>query len=159
VKHVLVKMDPSEKIVALKYLIQQNPGKMMVFFNTVKETIAVTQQLRRQRMSTVNCIHSKIDQSERVRIITDFRSGLINVLLASDVASRGIDIPNVELVINFDIPNNSEEYIHRVGRTGRAGKSGVAISFYTEKDKSKLNAVEQLIEAKIDRRETYKNII
>ena len=69
----------------------------------------------------------KIHQSDREKIIAEFRENKINVLLASDVASRGIDIPNVELVVNYDIPNNCEEYIHRVGRTGRAGKSGKAL--------------------------------
>jgi ATP-dependent RNA helicase DeaD len=88
-----------------------------------------------------------------------FREGEINVLLASDVAARGVDIPNVELVINFDVPNNSEEYIHRVGRTGRAGQSGVAITFYSPKDKVKLEAIEKLIDSKVRRVKNYQSIL
>ena len=94
-----------------------------------------------------------------MRIIENFREGRTDVLLASDVASRGIDVPNVELVVNYNIPNNSEEYIHRVGRTGRAGNLGIAISFYSLKDKRKLDALETLLKGKIKRKNTYKHII
>jgi len=159
VTHVLVAVNESEKLTALQYLIRQNPGKMMVFFNTIRETINVTNKLNQARFNNISCIHSKIDQSERERRITSFRENRFNVLLGSDVASRGIDIPNVELVVNFDLPNNSEEYIHRVGRSGRAGKTGIAISFYSEKDKKKLDAIEKLIEGKIERRDSYKGIL
>ena len=92
-------------------------------------------------------------------MIVDFREGKLRVLLASDIASRGIDIPNVDLVINYDIPNNSEEYIHRVGRTGRGGNSGLAISFYSHKDKKKLQDVERLIEGKVRRVKSYKGLL
>lgn len=159
VTHVLVHVSETEKLAALQYLIRQNPGKMMVFFNTIRETINVTNKLNQARFNNISCIHSKIDQSERERRITSFRENRFNVLLGSDVASRGIDIPNVELVVNFDLPNNSEEYIHRVGRSGRAGKTGIAISFYSDKDKKKLDAIEKLIEGKIERRDSYKGIL
>ena len=131
----------------------------MVFFNTIRDTQKVTQQLMRLRMKNVDCIHSKIDQSARERIIQDFRSNEINVLLGSDIAARGIDIPNVELVVNYDMPNVPEEYIHRVGRTGRAGKSGMAISFYSGRDRKKLDAIEKLLESKIKQKHTYKGLL
>lgn len=162
VEHLIVEMPAKEKFFALKHLIRYNPGKMMVFFNTIKDTMSVTSQLKKHRVRQVECIHSKIDQQGRERLITNFREGKISVLLASDVAARGIDIPNVELVVNFDVPNNSEEYIHRVGRTGRAGKSGIAVSFYTPtdtRDTKKLQAVEKLIKTKIKRRHSYKGIV
>ena len=159
VEHVLVEMDDKDKFFALKYFIQRNPGKMMVFFNTIRETTDITQQLRRQRISKIACIHSKIDQSDRERVIENFKTNVITALLASDVASRGIDIPNVELVINFGLPGNREEYIHRVGRTGRAGNKGVAISFYTSRDKKKLKDIEDLLEGKIKRVSDYRDIL
>ncbi|MBT5954764.1 DEAD/DEAH box helicase [bacterium] len=159
VEHVLVEMDENEKFWALKHLVESNPGKMMVFFNTIKGTSDIAQKLTRQGRRDVGYIHSKIDQSARDRVIESFKNNFVKVLMGSDVASRGIDIPNVELVINFDIPNNSEEYIHRVGRTGRAGKSGMAISFYSHKDKRKLEAIETLIEGKITRKKSYKGLI
>ncbi len=159
VEHVLVEMSESEKKIALKFLLRRNRGKSMVFFNTIRETNNITQQMIRQRVARVDCIHSKVTQPIREAIITDFRSGKINALLASDVASRGIDIPNVELVINYDVPNNSEEYIHRVGRTGRAGQTGTAITFYSSKDQKKLVAIEKLIDAKIKRVKDYRTIL
>ena len=159
VEHVLVEMPDNEKFFALKYLISRNPGKMMVFFNTIKDTSGIATQLSRQRIREMNCIHSKIDQPKREKIIEDFRAEHIKVLLASDIAARGIDVPNVELVINYDVPNNSEEYIHRVGRTGRAGKTGIAITFFSAKDKRKLEAIEKLIDAKITRKKSYKDVI
>jgi superfamily II DNA/RNA helicase len=159
VTHVVVEMRDTDRWEALVYLIRQNPGKTMVFFNTIRETIHVTNQLHKAGFRTVTCIHSKIDQSERERRITGFRENQFTVLLGSDVASRGIDIPNVELVINFDLPNNSEEYIHRVGRTGRAGKTGIAIGFYSDRDTKKLDAIEKLIAGKIEHRKSYKGIL
>ena len=133
----------------------------MVFFNTIKDTSNTQSLLYRKRVPKVKCIHSKIMQSAREQIITDFRSEKIKVLLASDIAARGIDIPNVEVVINYDVPNNSEEYIHRVGRTGRAGKTGLAISFYSGgfKDKKNLEAIEKLLEGKIKRQGNYKDLL
>ena len=159
VDHVLVSMSEEEKYKALKYLIFRHRGKMMVFFNTIKDTMRINNQLYRQRVKYVDGIHSKITQDQRQAMITDFRDGKLRVLLASDIASRGIDIPNVDLVINYDIPNNSEEYIHRVGRTGRGGKSGLAISFYSHKDKKKLQDVERLIEGKVRRVRSYKGLL
>jgi superfamily II DNA/RNA helicase len=159
VEHVLVEISDHEKFAALKYLISRNSGKMIVFFNTIKETINTTQKLKQQRVPRINCIHSSIDQANRENLINGFRANYFNALLASDIAARGIDIPNVDLVVNFDIPNNSEEYIHRVGRTGRAGKSGIAISFYSNKHKKKLDAIEKLIKGKIKRKNSYKGLI
>ncbi len=159
IDHVLVEIESHKKQAALKYLMRKNPGKMMVFFNTIRDTSNITRQLMRQRIMDIDCIHSKVVQSAREKIITEFREGEISALLASDVAARGIDIPNVELVVNYDVPNNSEEYIHRVGRTGRAGQTGVAITFYSPKDKKKLLAIEKLIGSKIKRVRDYRDIL
>ena len=159
VDHVVVQMDKNDKLFALKHLIYRNKGKMMVFFNTIKETMRVNNQLYRHRIRKVDCIHSKISQDGREALIVDFREGKLNVLLASDIAARGIDIPNVELVVNYDIPHNSEEYIHRVGRTGRGGKSGMAVSFLTHEDTKKLRDVERLIDGKIKRVKHYKSLL
>ena len=152
VEHVIYETSYKNKIFELKKLIKENDGKIIIFFNTIRETISITNQLEKMGIRNIRCIHSKINQKSRERIIHNFRSGKLKVLLASDVAARGIDIPNVELVINYDIPNNSEEYIHRVGRTGRAGLQGQAISFYTPKDKQRLYAIEKLIKNKIKKK-------
>lgn len=159
VEHVLLQLKSDQKMSVLKYLIQRNPGKIMIFFNTIRDTQRMTQLLRRQGARDIECIHSKIDQSARESIISAFRENKIKVLLGSDIAARGIDVPNVEMVINYDIPNNAEEYIHRVGRTGRAGKTGIAVSFYDDVEKRKLEAVEKLIDCKIKRVNNERDII
>ena len=157
VTHVVVDLSPEEKEAALRYLMMNTKGRMLVFFNTISETSKYSRKMSRIRGSRVSAIHSKMEQSHRQETIESFRGNSINVLMASDVASRGIDIPNVDLVINFDIPNNCEEYIHRVGRTGRGGATGRAISFYTFKDKKKLDDIEKLIKGKIKRIKNYRD--
>ncbi|RAP38960.1 ATP-dependent RNA helicase [Candidatus Marinamargulisbacteria bacterium SCGC AAA071-K20] len=159
VEHVLVEISDREKFHALEELISQNRDKMIVFFNTIRETDNVNKSLRRRRLKRVDCIHSKRAQETREQLISDFRANKLNVLLASDVAARGIDIPNVELVVNYDLPNNAEEYIHRVGRTGRAGKSGIAISFYSPKDEKYLLSIEKLIKCKIIRKKSIRDVM
>lgn len=159
VEHVIIRLHAEHKLSALLYLIKRNPGKLMIFFNTIRDTSKMTNLLSRRGIRNIACIHSKIDQSDRESIINDFRSNKIKVLLGSDIAARGLDVPNVEMVINFDIPNNAEEYIHRVGRTGRAGKTGIAVSFYSDKEQKKLEAVETLIEGKIKRIDNFRDII
>ena len=80
------------------------------------------------------CLHGQMTQMKRLGALNKFKEGARNILIATDVASRGIDIPSVDLVLNFDIPGNGKDYIHRVGRTARAGRSGRAISFVTQYD-------------------------
>jgi superfamily II DNA/RNA helicase len=149
VEHVMLDVSEAEKIDALRELIAENKGKMIVFFNTIKKTDQITGRLKRMGMRGVDCLHSQRDQDTRERLIGNFRGTHLNVLLASDVVARGLDIPDVELVVNFDVPNHCEDFIHRLGRTGRAGKSGRAMSFYTHLDKQKIANIEKLINDKI----------
>mgnify|MGYP001609358921 CR=1 FL=1 len=149
VEHVMIDVSESDKIEALRELIVENTGKMIVFFNTIKKTDLITGRLKRMGIRGVDCLHSQRDQDTRERLIASFRGTQLNVLLASDVVARGLDIPDVELVVNFDIPSHSEDFIHRLGRTGRAGKSGRAMSFYTALDKLKVASIEKLINDKI----------
>jgi superfamily II DNA/RNA helicase len=151
VNHTLIDVEPGQKIPKLIDIIFKNRGKMIVFFNTINEADKVFRALKRVKIRRIDCLHSRRDQHTRECIINEFRSGELTILLASDVAARGVDIPNVELVVNYDLPKHSEEYIHRVGRTGRAGKKGKSVSFYTPKDKKILDDIEKLIKSKIRR--------
>jgi superfamily II DNA/RNA helicase len=99
-------------------------------------------------------IHGDLDQSHRTRTLEGFRDGNIRFLVASDVAARGLDIPNVSHVFNFDVPSHSEDYVHRIGRTGRAGRSGKAMMISTPKDDKLLAGIESLIETTIPRGDT-----
>ncbi|EPX79947.1 DEAD/DEAH box helicase [Litoreibacter arenae] len=96
-------------------------------------------------------IHGDLDQSYRTRTLEGFRDGKLRFLVASDVAARGLDIPNVSHVFNFDVPSHAEDYVHRIGRTGRAGRSGTAMMISTPKDEKLLAAIESLIETTIPR--------
>jgi len=102
-------------------------------------------------------INGKLTQSNRIGALNKFKSGERNILVATDVASRGIDIPNVDLVINYDIPQQTKDYIHRVGRTARAGRTGKSITFVTQYDVENFQKIEHLIEKKMDLYESNEN--
>jgi len=96
-------------------------------------------------------IHGDLDQSQRTATLDKFRSGELRFLIASDVAARGLDIPSVSHVFNFDVPSNSEDYVHRIGRTGRAGRQGKAVMVSAPRDAKNLQAIEKLIGKEIPR--------
>jgi len=102
-------------------------------------------------------INGKMTQSNRIGALNKFKSGERNILIATDVASRGIDIPNVDVVINYDIPQQTKDYIHRVGRTARAGKTGRSITFVTQYDVESYQKIEHLIEKKLELYPTEEN--
>jgi ATP-dependent RNA helicase len=99
---------------------------------------------------TVSAMHGEMPQQDRDRIMQEFRSGKSRVLIATDVWGRGIDVQQVSLVINYDLPNNRELYIHRIGRSGRFGRKGVAINFVREDDIAILRDIEQYYSTQID---------
>ena len=108
-----------------------NGEKVLIFVQTKKGADQLTSSLRNSRFQ-IRAIHGDKSQSERDAALIDFRSGRVAMLCATDVAARGLDIKDVKLVVNFDMPNNIEDYIHRIGRTGRAGATGIAYSFFTD---------------------------
>ncbi len=119
-------------------------------------TFRITYILRHLGFKAIS-INGKLTQSNRIAALNKFRSGERNILVATDVASRGLDIPNVDLVINYDIPQQTKDYIHRVGRTARAGKSGRSITFITQYDVENFQKIESLIEKKMELYETSEN--
>tara|TARA_B100000575_G_C22988398_1_gene570047 strand:- start:533 stop:988 length:456 start_codon:yes stop_codon:yes gene_type:complete len=94
-------------------------------------------------------IHGDLNQRTRIDIVNKFKGGQVKYLVASDIAARGLDIPNVSHVINFDVPTNPEDYVHRIGRTGRAGKTGIALTLAQKKDMPLIKTIESLIKEKI----------
>lgn len=135
------------KINLLKSLLEdQNTfSRVMVFTETKKNADRIVDKLADYWKDSLSVIHSNKAQNTRLNALRAFREGRARIMVASDVAARGIDIQDVSHVINFDIPSLPEEYIHRIGRTARAGKEGTAISFVTEKEEKKFSAIEQLI--------------
>ena len=94
-------------------------------------------------------MHSDLEQAQREFIMHEFKVGRINILVATDIVSRGIDIDDIRLVINFDVPHDSEDYVHRIGRTARANNDGVAITFVNEKEQGNFKSIERFLEKEI----------
>jgi len=120
----------------------------VIFCNTRRKVDWLTQQMHAKDF-TVSAMHGDMDQREREVIMREFRSGSSRVLITTDLLARGIDVQQVSLVINYDLPNNRENYIHRIGRGGRFGRKGVAINFVTDEDKRTLHDIEQFYNTQI----------
>jgi len=135
------------KINLLKYLLEDKEtfNKVMVFTETKKNADRIVERLEDILGEELSVIHSNKAQNTRINALNAFKEGRARVMVASDVAARGIDIEDVSHVINFDIPTNYVEYVHRVGRTGRAEKEGTAISFVNEKEEELMEQIELLI--------------
>ncbi|MDG4649288.1 DEAD/DEAH box helicase [Roseibacterium sp. SDUM158017] len=122
----------------------------IIFCNRKVDVDIVAKSLKKHGLNA-EPIHGDLDQSHRTRTLDGFRDGSIRFLVASDVAARGLDIPNVSHVINYDVPSHAEDYVHRIGRTGRAGRKGVAVTISVPSDAKYLGAIESLIETTIPR--------
>ncbi len=94
-------------------------------------------------------MHSDLEQAQRETVMHEFKAGRINILVATDIVARGIDIDDIRLVINFDVPHDSEDYVHRIGRTARANNDGVALTFISEKEQSNFKSIENFLEKEI----------
>lgn len=112
----------------------------VIFCNSIGRVKELAEKLK-SAGHTLSCIHSELDQAERNKIMGEFRSGQTRILIATNIIARGIDVQNVSLVINYDIPREPETYLHRIGRSGRFGRKGVAINFVTDKDKQSMQAI------------------
>jgi len=121
----------------------------VIFCNTRRKVDWLTEKMH-QRDFTVSAMHGDMDQKERDVIMREFRSGSSRVLITTDLLARGIDVQQVSLVINYDLPTNRENYIHRIGRGGRFGRKGVAINFVTDDDKRSLQDIEKFYNTQID---------
>jgi superfamily II DNA/RNA helicase len=135
-----------EKRETLRNLIRNadNFKNAIVFCNRKREVATLHRSLVRHKFNAV-ALHGDLDQSARTAALDAFRRGDAKLLIASDVAARGLDIPDVSHVLNFDVPHHPDDYIHRIGRTGRAGKSGTAITIATSADSKAVAAIEKLI--------------
>ena len=142
----------NQKTPLINHLIsdQDEYKRIIVFTSTKKKVNDIVRGLRNKNYR-VEAISSDFEQSKREETMREFRGDKIRVLVATDVISRGVDIPDIDLVINYDAPGNAEEYVHRIGRTGRAGAKGVAITLINQADMEKFDAIEKLIEKKVSR--------
>ncbi|MCK8484841.1 DEAD/DEAH box helicase [Aliiroseovarius sp. S2029] len=146
----------SEKRKLLRALIDREGDACTnaIIFCNRKTDVDITAKSLKKYGYDAAPIHGDLEQSKRMEVLDGFRSGTLKFLCASDVAARGLDIPNVSHVFNYDVPGHAEDYVHRIGRTGRAGRDGKAIMICEPRDEKNLDAVERLIETKIPRVDT-----
>jgi superfamily II DNA/RNA helicase len=140
---------------ALRRLIRENEATLqnaIVFCNRKRDVDVVAKSLAKHGFDAAP-IHGDLDQSLRTRTLDRFRSGELKILVASDVAARGLDVPSVSHVFNFDVPIHADDYVHRIGRTGRAGRSGMALTLATKRDDKYVEAIEKITGQKLPRRE------
>ena len=123
---------------------EQKPERVIVFASSKLKVKEVAKAMKRLNLN-VGEMHSDLDQSQRDAIMHEFRNGRINMLVATDIVARGIDIDDIRLVINYDVPHDNEDYVHRIGRTARANNDGCAITFVNEPDQARFKQIEKFL--------------
>lgn len=149
ISHFVMFVEMEDKRFFLAEYLNQHPeGKFVIFVRTRVRAERVATAMARVEISTMT-IHGEKDQTDRDEVMTAFRQGQCRILIATDVSARGIDIPKVTHVINYDLPEKPENYVHRIGRTGRGFSKGIAISFCSKEEKPLLQEIESLIQKEI----------
>jgi ATP-dependent RNA helicase RhlE len=143
IEHELFVVRKDQKLSLLKKLLQDYKGSVLIFIRVKHGARKICMNLKDIGISAAE-IHSNRSQNQRKEALEGFKNGKYRVLVATDIASRGIDVKNIELVINYDLPEQAEDYVHRIGRTGRAGMSGKAISFATPEQGQVVREIEML---------------
>ena len=143
-----------QKVAVARHIIKQHEDfqSILIFCSTKRKVEQVTRSLRSNKYR-VEGISSDYEQDERMKVLLSFKAKKTKILVATDVMSRGIDIKDIDLVINFDVPNDAEDYVHRVGRTARAATKGLAITLINSDDMYKFQRIEQLIEREIEKQQ------
>lgn len=156
IHHSIAFIEMDDKRFFLERLIHENPeAKILVFVRTKIRAERVSQAMARVGI-TAKTIHGDKEQKDRLSVLEEFKNGKLKTLIATDVTSRGIDIPNVDFVVNYDLPEQAENYVHRVGRTGRAHNKGEAVSFCSNEEKKLLLDIEKNIGHEIEKIKIYK---
>ncbi|RYZ10330.1 MAG: ATP-dependent RNA helicase DbpA [Myxococcales bacterium] len=141
-KELVVHVAPEQKLETLRWILQQYPHDSALIFANLKVTVAELAKSLGTGRASVASLHGDLEQYDRDRELAKFRNGSTRILVATDVAARGIDIDKLDLVVNYDMPTPPETYVHRIGRTGRAGEVGLAVSLCTQPEAQRLEAIE-----------------
>ncbi len=139
----------TQKMPIVLELFGKSPNKKAIIFSSSKQKVKDLAYALKRKKLNVAAMHSDLEQDEREAVMLDFKNGKIDILVATDIVARGIDIDNISLVINYDVPHDPEDYIHRIGRTGRANAEGVSITFVCEAEQGKFHRIEEFIEKDI----------
>ena len=153
---------PAEKIIQAAYVCYENqklgiirhlfadhqPERVIIFASSKLKVKEVAKSLKQMKLN-VGEMHSDLEQSQREEVMYEFKAGRIKLLVATDIVARGIDIDDIRLVINYDVPHDSEDYVHRIGRTARANNDGMALTFVNEKEQGKFRSIEKFLDKTI----------
>jgi superfamily II DNA/RNA helicase len=151
IKQLAYCVHDMQKVPLLLEIFKNKEFISVIIFSSTKVNVKnMEKELKRLGLS-VAAIHSDLEQSEREEVLRNFRNRSLKILVATDVLSRGIDIENISLVINYDVPGDAEDYVHRVGRTARAETKGEAITFITTEDMKRFNDIERLIGYEVEK--------
>ncbi len=140
-----------DKTIILKHIFKQQTPERVILFASSKQKVKELNIALARMGYNVAAMHSDLEQKERDEVMLKFKARKIDILVATDIVARGIDIDDIKLVLNFDVPRDAEDYVHRIGRTARAGRAGQAITFVGERDYGALLAIERMMEEKIPR--------
>ena len=151
IRQLAVAAETDERLHALYRVLGQYPHESVLIFCNFKASVAEVRDSLASCGASVDCLHGDLDQFDRDQVLARFRSQSVRILIATDVAGRGIDVEHLDLVVNYELPSPAENYVHRIGRTGRAGRLGLAVSLVAARETSKLEAIEQLTGRTIER--------
>ncbi len=135
----------TQKMPIILELFGKSPNKKSIIFSSSKQKVKDLAYALKRKKLNVAAMHSDLEQDEREAVMLDFKNGKTDILVATDIVARGIDIDNISLIINYDVPHDPEDYIHRIGRTGRANAEGVSITFVCEAEQGKFHRIEEFI--------------
>jgi ATP-independent RNA helicase DbpA len=152
IRQALYEANPDIKVNGLLWILQQTDPQSAIIFCNLKATVQELTQILKRAGVPAEALHGDLDQEDRDRVMAKFRNRSCPILVATDVAARGIDVEDLDAVFNFDLPPDPEVYVHRIGRTGRAGKKGLAVSFATSREKAKVQTIEKYTGKPMDRK-------
>ncbi|HLP14233.1 MAG TPA: DEAD/DEAH box helicase [Flavobacteriales bacterium] len=151
IKQEVFMVNGNQKIPLVKHLLGMHNFRSVIVFCSTKSSVKqLSRDLRRTTLK-IDEIHSELEQKQREEVLMRFKNRELNVLVATDILSRGIDIEDIDLVINYDVPNDGEDYIHRIGRTARAAAKGIAYTFVDETERKKFKRIEDLLGKQVPR--------
>jgi ATP-dependent RNA helicase DeaD len=150
IKQYMIRVQDSKKLEVLTRILDSEDIKLSIIFCNTKRKVDELVENLRFRGYQIEALHGDMKQSQRDNVMKKFRNNKLNILVATDVAARGIDVDNIEVVFNYDIPADEEYYVHRIGRTGRAGKEGRSISFVTPKEMYKARDIQKYTNATME---------
>ena len=150
VTHSVMYVSMDDKRFFLERVVNENPeGRILVFVRTKVRAERVFEAMKRVGIAC-QTMHGDKNQDDRLQVMTDYKNGVFKVLIATDISARGVDIANVDFVVNYDLPDVAENYVHRVGRTGRGNNKGVAVSFCSDEEKPVLEEIEHYMDKKVN---------